>query len=124
MLEICSPDSFSATPVPAQGFVFPGEESASRLLAGWLAEIQSVSLYPKSCRWQVLGPVVRCLKSVKGLVYEDIPWGTFNVVERLSHSFPLALDSLPARTFVGGEGGGVDRKTYQKIVETLLPFQL
>lgn len=38
-LEICSPDSFSATPVPAPGFVFPGEEAALRRLEDWLADV-------------------------------------------------------------------------------------
>ncbi|KAI4329645.1 hypothetical protein MLD38_028010 [Melastoma candidum] len=131
-LEICSPDSFSATPVPAQGFVFPREQSALRQLAGWLAEV-SPSHYTqnlaggKSCVYNLrdYNPVVRCLRSVEGLVYEEIPWGTFNVVEKLSHLFstghwmpcrPEHLSEEKVDELIG--------RLPKKIVETLLPFQL
>lgn len=31
--------------------------------------------------------VLKCLKAAAEIEVEEIPWGTFNVVERLSHSF-------------------------------------
>lgn len=38
-LEICSPDSFSATPVAVQGFTFPGQAECVRRLSDCLATV-------------------------------------------------------------------------------------
>lgn len=38
-LEICSPDSFSATPEPVKGYTFPGEEECLHRLVDYLADV-------------------------------------------------------------------------------------
>lgn len=38
-LEICSPDSFSATPEAVRGFVYPGEEECLRRLSDCLSDV-------------------------------------------------------------------------------------
>lgn len=45
-LEICSPDSFSATPVAVQGFAFPGQEECLRRLSDILAYVSVSLLFP------------------------------------------------------------------------------
>lgn len=39
-LQICSPDSFSVTPEPVQGFVYPGEEECLRRLRHCLSDVK------------------------------------------------------------------------------------
>lgn len=69
--------------------------------------------------------VIRCLKSFKSVVIEEIPWGTFNVIEKLSHSF-IVGQWIPCRPeHVPDEK--VDEligKLPRKILDTLLPFQV
>lgn len=38
-LEICSPDSFSVTPLAVQGFAYPGEEECLRRLSDCLSNV-------------------------------------------------------------------------------------
>ncbi|XP_050376516.1 uncharacterized protein LOC126793927 [Argentina anserina] len=93
-LEICSPDSFSATPVGIQGFAFPGQEECLRRLSDCLASVMP-SHYTQNDGGGKAGvyklseckQVVRCLKSNKGIDVEEIPWTTFNVVKRFSESY-------------------------------------
>ncbi|GAA0173148.1 hypothetical protein LIER_26823 [Lithospermum erythrorhizon] len=40
-LEICSPDSFSVTPVPISGFAYPGEDRCFEILEDRLANVLS-----------------------------------------------------------------------------------
>lgn len=42
-LEICSPDSFSVTPLAIEGFVYPGEEECLRRLGQWLSDVSFIS---------------------------------------------------------------------------------
>lgn len=51
-LEICSPDSFSATPVPVQGFPFPGEAVCLDKLRDCLSNVFFPSL--SLCVWKEL----------------------------------------------------------------------
>ena len=69
--------------------------------------------------------VLRCLKSWKSIEVEEIPWGTFNVIERLSHSFisgrwipcrPEHLSDEKVDELIG--------KLPKTLLDTLLPFQL
>ncbi|KAK6153464.1 hypothetical protein DH2020_013103 [Rehmannia glutinosa] len=131
-LEICSPDSFSVTPVAVEGFVFPGEGVCFERLSDCLSDVV-LSHYTqntgggKACVYKLYDyhSVLRPLKNCTGIECEEIPWGTFNVVERLSHSFiagkwiPCRPEHLP------------DEKVDELIAElpklllnSLLPFQL
>ncbi|KAI3463878.1 hypothetical protein Pfo_020541 [Paulownia fortunei] len=131
-LEICSPDSFSVTPVAVEGFVFPGEDVCFESLRDCLSNVV-LSHYTqntgggKACVYRLYDyhSVLRSLKNCKGIECEEIPWGTLNVVERLSHSFiagkwiPCRPEHLP------------DEKVDELIAElpktllnALLPFQL
>lgn len=38
-LEICSPDSFSVTPLPAPGIPYPGDEVCLEKLSDWLSNV-------------------------------------------------------------------------------------
>lgn len=42
-LEICSPDSFSVTPLAIEGFVYPREEECLRRLGQWLSDVSFIS---------------------------------------------------------------------------------
>lgn len=69
--------------------------------------------------------VLRALKSCKGIECEEIPWGTFNVVERLSHSFisgkwvPCRPEHLPDEKV-----DDLIAELPKTLVNALLPFQL
>ena len=43
----------------------------------------------KACVYKLgdYGTVLKCLKSAKNVDFEEIPWATFNVIEKLSNSF-------------------------------------
>ncbi|KAM1081096.1 hypothetical protein EV1_015507 [Malus domestica] len=130
-LEICSPDSFSATPVAVKGFAFPGQEECLRRLSDCLANVMP-SHYTQNHGGGKAGvyklsdysAVLKCLRSSKSIDTEEIPWGTLNVVERLSHSFvagkwipcrPEHLSDEMVDEFVG--------KLPKKLLDALLPFQ-
>ncbi|XP_056175340.1 uncharacterized protein LOC115666019 isoform X4 [Syzygium oleosum] len=131
-LEICSPDSFSATPLPLLGFAYPGEEESMRRLVDCLAGVMP-SHYTqnlaggKACVYKLrdYDAVIRCLKSFKSVVYEEIPWGTFNVIEKLSHSFIMG-QWIPCRPehFPDDKVDELFGKLPRKILDTLLPFQV
>lgn len=69
--------------------------------------------------------VFRYLKSGRGIEYEEIPWGTFNVIEKLSHSvsmgrwMPCRPEHLP-----DDKVDELIAKLPKKILDALLPFQL
>lgn len=69
--------------------------------------------------------VIRCLKGFKSVVYEEIPWGTFNVIEKLSHSFIMGK-WIPCRPehFPDDKVDELFGKLPRKILDTLLPFQV
>lgn len=69
--------------------------------------------------------VLRCLRSVKSIDYEEIPWGTYNVIEKLSHSFvegrwiPCRPEHLSSETV-----DELIKMLPKKILDALMPFQL
>ena len=81
----------------------------------------------KSCVYKLgdYHAVLKCLKSSADIVVEDIPWGTFNVVERLSHSFaagqwmPCRPEHLPDEKV-----DELMEKIPRRLLEALLPFQV
>lgn len=81
----------------------------------------------KACVYKLrdYNSVLRCLKSWKSFEVEEIPWGTHNVVERLSHSF-ISGQWIPCRPeHLSDEK--VDEligKLPKTLLDTLLPFQL
>lgn len=69
--------------------------------------------------------VLRCLKNYKGVEIEEIPWGTLNVVGRLSHSLtegrwlpcrPEQLSNERVDEYI--------RKLPKMLLDALMPFQL
>lgn len=50
-LEICSPDSFSATPLPLLGFTYPGEDESMRRLVDCLAGVSSLVIITGRRKW-------------------------------------------------------------------------
>ncbi|KAL2479170.1 SNF2 domain-containing protein [Forsythia ovata] len=102
-LEICSPDSFSITPVPVEGYTYPGEVVCFEKLADYLSSVVP-SHYTQNTgggnacvyKLQDYESVLRSLKNSKCVECEEIPWGTLNVVQRLSHSF-IAGKWMPCR---------------------------
>ncbi|XP_059641491.1 uncharacterized protein LOC132283544 [Cornus florida] len=131
-LEICSPDSFYVTPEAIQGFTYPGEAACLEKLRDCLSNVVP-SHYTqnhgggKACVYRLTDydAVLRCLKNSKGFEYEEIPWVTLNVVERLSHSF-VAGRWMPCRPEHLSEEK-VDElinNLPKKLLDALLPFQL
>ncbi|KAK3021011.1 hypothetical protein RJ639_045142 [Escallonia herrerae] len=104
-LEICSPDSFSLV-LSRYTQNHDGSEACVYKLGDYDA-------------------VLRCLKMSEGINYEEIPWGTFNVVERMSHSFtqgrwiPCRPEHIPDEK-VDELIGGLPKS----LLHALLPFQL
>lgn len=81
----------------------------------------------KACVYKVsdYGAVLKCLKSNKYVEVEEIPWATFNVIERLSHSF-AAERWIPCRPdhFTDEKVDELIGKLPKTLLEALLPFQL
>ncbi|KAK4750446.1 hypothetical protein SAY87_003928 [Trapa incisa] len=131
-LEVCSPDSFSATPEPVKGFQFPGEEECLHRLDDFLADVMPTH-YTQALAGGKAGvyklrdydAVLRCLRNVKSVDYEEIPWGTYNVIEKLSHSYvegrwiPCRPEHLPSETV-----DELIKMLPKKILGALMPFQL
>ncbi|PHT47685.1 hypothetical protein CQW23_11893 [Capsicum baccatum] len=131
-LEICSPDSFSVIPVPLQGFTYPGEKNCMEILRDCLSCVvllhcTQTTCGGKACVYQLRDyeAVLRSLKNSKSIECEEIPWGTLNVVERLSNSsaagrwIPCRPEHLPDEK--------VDElisKLPKRLLDTLHPFQL
>lgn len=131
-LEICSPDSFSATPVAVQGFTFPGQAECLRRLSDCLVNVMP-SHYTQNHGGGKAGvyklsdykEVLKCLRSNKGVDIEEIPWATFNVVERLSQSY-ITGQWVPCRPehFLDDKVDELIGKLPKKLLDSLLPFQL
>lgn len=68
--------------------------------------------------------VQRCLKSCRGIEIDDIPWGTFNVIEKLSNSvtagrwIPCRPEHLPDEKV-----DELIERLPKLLVQSLLPFQ-
>ncbi|KAL0384867.1 UNVERIFIED_CONTAM: SWI/SNF-related matrix-associated actin-dependent regulator of chromatin subfamily A-like protein 1 [Sesamum radiatum] len=131
-LEICSPDSFSVTPVAVDGFVYPGEDICFDKLRDCLANVV-LSHYTqntsggKACVYRLYDyhSVLRSLKNCRDIECEEIPWGTFNVIERLSHSF-IAGKWVPCRPehLPDEKVDELISELPKTLVNALLPFQL
>ncbi|KAH9722050.1 hypothetical protein KPL70_006605 [Citrus sinensis] len=149
-LEICSPDSFSVTPLAIEGFVYPGEEECLRRLGQWLSDFQNKSsrleamrhilrskVMPshytqnnsggKACVYKLrdYNPVLTCLKNSAGIEVEGIPWVTLNVVEKLSHSIDTGRWNPCRPEHLSDEV--VDEmigKLPKSLLDVILPFQL
>ena len=70
-------------------------------------------------------PVLKCLKNSKDIDVYEIPWTTFNVVERLSHSFTLGR-WMPCRPehLSDEKVDELMQKLPDRLLNRLLPFQL
>ncbi|XP_011087338.1 DNA annealing helicase and endonuclease ZRANB3 isoform X2 [Sesamum indicum] len=131
-LEICSPDSFSVTPAAVDGFVYPGEDICFHKLRDCLANVV-LSHYTqntgggKACVYRLYDyhSVLRSLKNCRDIECEEIPWGTFNVIERLSHSF-VAGKWIPCRPehLPDEKVDELISELPKTLVNALLPFQL
>ncbi|XP_024170416.1 DNA annealing helicase and endonuclease ZRANB3 isoform X3 [Rosa chinensis] len=131
-LEICSPDSFSATPVAVQGFKFPGREECVRRMSDCLAGVMP-SHYTQNHSGGKAGvyklseykEVLKCLRSNKGIDIEEIPWTTFHVVDRLSQSY-ITGKWVPCRPehLLDDKVDELIGKLPKRLLDSLLPFQL
>ncbi|XP_057791867.1 uncharacterized protein LOC131008825 isoform X2 [Salvia miltiorrhiza] len=131
-LEICSPDSFSVTPFAVEGFAFPGEDACFEKLRDCFSNV-ALSHYTqntsggKACVYRLYDYqlVLKSLKNRKDIECEEIPWGTFNVVEKFSHSFiygrwiPCRPEHLPDEKV-----DGLISELPIALLNALLPFQL
>ncbi|KAE9467233.1 hypothetical protein C3L33_00884, partial [Rhododendron williamsianum] len=131
-LEICSPDSFSVAPDAVEGFAYPGEAACLEKLSDCLSNVVLVHYTQnhgggKACVYKLgdYDSVLRCLKNYKGVEIEEIPWGTLNVVGRLSHSLtegrwlpcrPEQLSNERVDEYI--------RKLPKMLLDALMPFQL
>lgn len=81
----------------------------------------------KACVYYVrdYSTVLKCLKGNKNFDVEEIPWGTLNVVGRLSHSF-VSDRWMPCRPehLSDDEVDKLIGKLPKSLLEVLLPFQL
>ncbi|KAJ8536294.1 hypothetical protein K7X08_034695 [Anisodus acutangulus] len=131
-LEICSPDSFCVTPAPLEGFTYPGEINCLEILRDCLSCVALLHCTQttsggKACVYQLRDyeAVLRSLKNSKSIECEEIPWGTFNVVEKLSNSsaagrwIPCRPEHLPDEKVDELIG-----KLPKRLLDTLHPFQL
>ncbi|KAA8542510.1 hypothetical protein F0562_023662 [Nyssa sinensis] len=131
-LEICSPDSFSVSPLDVEGFAYPGEAACLEKLNDCLSDVIP-SHYTQNHGGSKAGVyklrdydvVLRCLKNSKDIGYEEIPWGTLNVVERLSHSL-IAGRWVPCRPehLSDDKVNELIGKLPKMLLDALLPFQL
>ncbi|KAM7475665.1 hypothetical protein LguiB_022908 [Lonicera macranthoides] len=130
-LEICSKDSFSITPEAIQGFRFPGEAHCLEKLRDCLSNVVPTHYTQNSGGGRAsvykLGDyraVQRCLKPCRGVEIDDIPWGTFNVIEKLSNSvtpgqwIPCRPEHLPDEKV-----DELIERLPKSLVQSLLPFQ-
>ncbi|CAA7026960.1 unnamed protein product [Microthlaspi erraticum] len=131
-LEICSPDSFSVTPVQAQGLRFPEEQGCLRQLSEILQEAIP-SHYTQNDDGGKAGVykirdysmVSGCLKRSKIVQVDEIPWITFSVVEKLSHSFISGKwEPCKPEHFTEEKVEELIGNLPRKLVNSLLPFQL
>ncbi|XP_047966683.1 DNA annealing helicase and endonuclease ZRANB3 isoform X2 [Salvia hispanica] len=131
-VEICAPDSFSVSPVAAEGLAFPGEDAAFEKLADCLSNV-ALSHYTQNTgggrgsvyRLHDYHSVLKSLKSRKDIVCEDIPWCTFNVVEKFSHSF-ISGRWTPCRPehFPDEKVDELISELPKAFLKALLPFQV
>ncbi|CAM8977140.1 unnamed protein product [Rhodiola kirilowii] len=131
-LEICSPDSFCVKPEAVNGFPFPGESECFRRLGDLLSNVlpshfTQVSEGGKACVYKLeeYDSVLRCLKKFEDIETEVIPWGTYNAIERMSHSH-VSGKWIPCRPeHLSDEKVDELISTLPKVLlDYLLPFQL
>ncbi|XP_042035653.1 DNA annealing helicase and endonuclease ZRANB3 isoform X2 [Salvia splendens] len=131
-VEICAPDSFSVSPVAVEGLAFPGEDAAFEKLADFLSNV-TLSHYTQNtgggrgCVYRLYDyhSVLKSLKSRKDIVCEEIPWCTFNVVEKFSHSF-ISGRWTPCRPehFPDEKVDELISELPKAFLKALLPFQV
>ncbi|KAI5410188.1 hypothetical protein KIW84_055606 [Lathyrus oleraceus] len=129
-LEVCSPDSFTITPLPLPNFRFPTFGTCFQILNNILSQVDvdpshftQTSDGGKACVLK-LADYRTVLKQLKaGVEVEEIPWTTFNVVEKLSRSVgrwtPVRPEHLSDEVV-----DDLIRKLPKSLVDVLLPFQM
>ncbi|KAF2582149.1 hypothetical protein F2Q68_00000223 [Brassica cretica] len=131
-LEICSPDSFSVTPVQLQGFRFPERQDCLRQLNEILSEAMpshytqnqdggKAGVYKIRDYSMVLGR----LRRSKLVEVEEIPWITFAVVEKLSQSYVSGRwEPCKHEHFTEEKVEEMIGNLPRRLVDSLLPFQV
>ncbi|KAM0936696.1 putative DNA helicase chromatin remodeling SNF2 family [Dioscorea sansibarensis] len=90
VLEICSPDEFSATPEPLQGLPFPGDARCSRIIEESLSKVVPFRCIESQGRQRGVYMlkdyelVAGCLKKIQGVQLQGVPFRTWSVVEKFS----------------------------------------
>uniref|UniRef100_A0A803L9E9 DNA annealing helicase and endonuclease ZRANB3 n=1 Tax=Chenopodium quinoa TaxID=63459 RepID=A0A803L9E9_CHEQI len=132
-LEICSPDSFSINPSLVQGFRFPGQDDCFQIIEACLSNVISThytqihgggkaSVY----KLTYYDAVLKCLKNCIDIEeVEEIPWTTYNVMMKLSHSLmPGKWTPCRPEHLSDEKVEELIKKLPRKLLDTLLPFQL
>ncbi|XP_027125391.1 uncharacterized protein [Coffea arabica] len=131
-LEICSPDSFFITPFTVPGFPYPGDEACFEKLSDWLSNVVPPHYTQnneggRACKYSLgeYESILKLLKNCEGVECEEIPWGTFNVIETMLHSYS-AGKWIPHRPeFLTDEKvNELIRNLPKKLLDALLPFQV
>ncbi|KAI9117591.1 hypothetical protein K1719_011757 [Acacia pycnantha] len=130
-LEICSLDSFSATPLPLRGSPYPGEEWCLQRLSDHLSNVLP-SHYTQNhdgrnaCVYYLRDyqAVLKFLKIVTDIEVEDIPRTTLKAVEAFSH-FSGTERWIPCRPehLSDDKVDELIGKLPRALLDALLPFQ-
>ncbi|CAI0560430.1 unnamed protein product [Linum tenue] len=132
VLEICSPDSFLVRPEAVKGFVYPGEEECLRRLSHCMSDVMP-SHYTQNhggetaCVFKLgdYDVVLTCLKNLKGIEIEKIPFSTLHVMQKLLHSVDTGRwEPYRPEHLADEEVDEVIRKLPGKLLDRLLPFQV
>ncbi|XP_043725363.1 DNA annealing helicase and endonuclease ZRANB3 isoform X2 [Telopea speciosissima] len=131
-LEICSPDSFSATPEPLPDSPYPGDAECLQRLNDCLSFVVPLRYTQNQSGgngsvynlWDY-DMILKCLKSSKGIECQEIPHVTLRAVQSLSDSFvtgrwfPCRPEHLPDDV-VDALIGSLPKT----LLDSLFPFQL
>ncbi|CAN1795737.1 DNA annealing helicase and endonuclease ZRANB3 [Linum perenne] len=132
VLEICSPDSFLVRPEAVTGFLYPGEDECLKTLSQCLSNLMA-SRYTQNiggegaCVYKLrdYDEVLTCLKNLKGVEIEKIPFGTLHIIQKLGRYIDTGKWEPHRPEHLTDEA--VDEaiaKLPKKLLDVLLPFQV
>ncbi|CAN1151938.1 DNA annealing helicase and endonuclease ZRANB3 [Linum perenne] len=147
VLEICSPDSFLVRPEAVTGLLYPGEDECLKTLSQCLSNTDHfpffLPFYPfhqlmasrytqniggeGACVYKLrdYDEVLTCLKNLKGVEIEKIPFGTLHIIQKLGRYIDTGKWEPHRPEHLTDEA--VDEaiaKLPKKLLDVLLPFQV
>ncbi|CAN0896056.1 DNA annealing helicase and endonuclease ZRANB3, partial [Linum grandiflorum] len=132
VLEICSPSSFLVRPEAIHGFLYPGEEECFRILSQCLSNVMA-SHYTQSnggegaCVYKLrdYDTVVSCLKLLKGIEIEKIPFLTLHIMQTLGRHIDTGKwEPCRPEHLTDEAADEAISKLPKKLLDVLLPFQV